>query len=308
MPPSLSVVRPAKRRLDAVSVAQPDDKDLRSTVALESCLAQSGSSDPAILQSRSAVFEYVAALLSKWVRDIGIEHGLSEEQANDAGSAVLMLGSCALGVPGPGSDIDLVAVVPYFVERETMFSEDGLVGRLRAVPGLDTGSLHPISDAFVPIVKFGLQGVPVDLLLARLRLPQIPPQLKADSLGLLASCIEEKDVYSLNGARVADAILDRVPDCETFRTTLRAVKLWASRRGISQQSCGFPGGIAWALLTARVCQLHPNAAPATLLAKFFLTWSAWRFGDGAIPVYLNEPKVGKGAGATNPSACPAAGC
>ena len=43
-----------------------------------------------------------------------------------------------------------------------------------------------------------------------------------------------------------------------------------------------PGGVAWALLTARVCQLHPNAAPSTLLSKFFTTWAVWRFGESAV--------------------------
>ena len=30
-----------------------------------------------------------------------------------------------------------------------------------------------------------------------------------------------------------------------------------------------------AMLVARVCQLYPNAAPATLLQKFFLVFSKW---------------------------------
>ena len=44
------------------------------------------------------------------------------------------------------------------------------------------------------------------------------------------------------------------------------------RSGLNQHQVGFPGGVAWAMLTARVCQLYPNAAPSTLLAKFFTTW------------------------------------
>ena len=43
-------------------------------------------------------------------------YGLSDAQAAAAGSAVLALGSHAIGVLGAGSDVDLVCVLPYFVD------------------------------------------------------------------------------------------------------------------------------------------------------------------------------------------------
>ena len=46
-------------------------------------------------------------------------------------------------------------------------------------------------------------------------------------------------------------------------------------RGIYSNALGFLGGVSWAMLVARVCQLYPNAAPATLIQKFFLVFSKW---------------------------------
>ena len=88
--------------------------------------------------------------------------------------------------------------------------------------------LQPLPHAFVPVIKFELRGVPVDLLLVRLKLPQIPPGLSAESEQLVGRCLEEVDVHSLNGARVASALLRLVPNVEHFRATLRLVTLWLS--------------------------------------------------------------------------------
>lgn len=38
-----------------------------------------------------------------------------------------------------------------------------------------------------------------------------------------------------------------------------------------------------AILAARVCQLYPNAAPSTLLQKFFTVWDIWKW---PMPVLL----------------------
>lgn len=82
-------------------------------------------------------------------------------------------------------------------------------------------------------------------------------------------------------------ILNLVPDVATFRTALRTIRLWAKSellkgypadilgRGIYANVLGFPGGVAWALLTARICQLYPNAAPSTIVSKFFPIYYQW---------------------------------
>lgn len=46
--------------------------------------------------------------------------------------------------------------------------------------------------------------------------------------------LDDAGVRSLNGVRVAELILSLVPNHRAFRTTLRAVKEWARRRGVSE--------------------------------------------------------------------------
>jgi len=49
----------------------------------------------------------------------------------------------------------------------------------------------------------------------------------------------------------------------------------ASDRGIYSNVIGFLGGVSWAILVAKVCQLYPKAGLATLLEKFFIVFSEW---------------------------------
>lgn len=45
--------------------------------------------------------------------------------------------------------------------------------------------------------------------------------------------------------------------------------------GIYSNVLGFLGGVSWAILVARTCQLYPNAVPAKLIQKFFLVFTKW---------------------------------
>jgi len=92
-------------------------------------------------------------------------------------------------------------------------------------------------------------------------------------------------VRSLNGARVSQILLREVPDFDSYRTVLRAVKLWADAKGIYSNAQGFLGGVNCAIMVAWVCKRFANelAHPEELLEQFFSTFSKWRWPD---PVLL----------------------
>uniref|UniRef100_A0A5K3G249 polynucleotide adenylyltransferase n=2 Tax=Mesocestoides corti TaxID=53468 RepID=A0A5K3G249_MESCO len=48
---------------------------------------------------------------------------------------------------------------------------------------------------------------------------------------------------------------------------------------------GFLGGVSWAILTCRICQLYPCALPSTIVYLFFTIFSQWPWPK---PVRLRE--------------------
>jgi poly(A) polymerase Pap1 len=46
-------------------------------------------------------------------------------------------------------------------------------------------------------------------------------------------------------------------------------------RAIYSNVNGFLGGVAWAMLVARICQLYPNAIAGAIVSRFFIIMYQW---------------------------------
>lgn len=244
---------------------------------------------------RVQILEVLQNLTQEFVRIVSLQKNMSEGMAKDAGGKIFTFGSYRLGVYGPGSDIDTLIVVPKHVTRDHFF--DVFEKMLRKLPELD--EITSVPDAFVPIIKIKVSGISIDLICARLDIPQVPLNLTLEDKNLLRN-IDEKDLRALNGTRVTDEILKLVPQPTVFKHALRAIKLWAQRRAIYSNIMGFPGGVAWAMLVARVCQLYPNAVSATIVGKFFNILTKWNWPqpvllkpieDGPLQVRVWNPQI-----------------
>uniref|UniRef100_A0A3Q1I6L7 polynucleotide adenylyltransferase n=1 Tax=Anabas testudineus TaxID=64144 RepID=A0A3Q1I6L7_ANATE len=267
----------------AISLAPPREIDHQYTKKLCDAMKPFGVfEDEEELNHRLAVLGKLNNFVKEWIAEISELKNLPPSAISCVGGKIFTFGSYRLGVHTKGADIDALCVAPRHVERSDFFQS--FFEKLKQHEEIK--DLRAVEDAFVPVIKFKFDGIEIDLLFARLALQSIPDNLDLRGDSILRN-LDIRCIRSLNGCRVTDEILYLVPNKENFRLTLRAIKLWAKRRGIYSNMLGFLGGVSWAMLVARTCQLYPNAVAATLVHKFFLVFSKWEWPN---PVLLKQPE------------------
>lgn len=263
-----------------ISTARPEAKDILLTEKLVETLKEFKSYEPKEeTEKRMEVLRSLNRLVKEWVKKVTAIKIPSGEGVN-AGGKLFTFGSYRLGVHSSGADIDTLCVVPRHIDRSDFFTS--FKEMLNQDPNVT--ELHGVEEAFVPVMKLKYSGVELDILFARLALREVPDTQELFDDQLLRN-LDQESVRSLNGCRVAEQLLKLVPRQKEFCVALRAIKLWAKNHGIYSNSMGFFGGISWAILVARACQLYPNASPSRLVHRMFFIFATWTWPH---PVLLNE--------------------
>uniref|UniRef100_A0AAV1TNT7 Poly(A) polymerase n=1 Tax=Peronospora matthiolae TaxID=2874970 RepID=A0AAV1TNT7_9STRA len=260
-----------------LSTADPSDSDKRLNDELLQTLQLCGLYEPKErLMRRERVLERLHQVL--------LEYALHEEETGQKQLQLRTFGSYRLGVQSREADIDTLCIAPRYCTRASFFVKVPIL--LEAAP--DVTGLHVISDAFVPVIKMKVDGISVDLLFVSLDLDSIPEDIDMLDDQYLKG-LDEASVRSCNGVRVTERILQLVPNPDTFRTTLIAVKHWARMQGIYSNVLGFLGGVNWAILVARICQFYPNSLPASILSRFFRIYQMWTWPNPIMLARVNDP-------------------
>ena len=275
-----------------ISLKTGSTADLHKSVELVRVLRHQGVYETAAgAREKETVLAELNKLLGEWIVECGIEQGLDAAEAREAGGKIFTFGSYRLGVCTPGSDIDALCVCPKHVSREAFFS--AFLLKLQEDPRVT--NITPVPDAYTPVLKFKFSGVEIDLLFARLALRCIPSSWVGLGADEVLRHTDEKTARSLNGSRVADLLLQLVPNATVFRTSLRFIKQWAKARGVYSNVMGYLGGISWAILVARCCQLYPNFPPSLLVQRFFTVYTQWAWSRSPVCLCkIKEPQTIKG--------------
>ncbi|KAG0243446.1 polynucleotide adenylyltransferase [Mortierella sp. GBA43] len=279
---------------DPISVDPPTTEELDSSEQLVQTLKEQGlfESEEEKKSSSGSLTRWSKSSFT-WSACAGTTQNQSPEKPAAKSSPSVPIGLEYMDQAS--TDIDTLCVVPKHVQREDFFEE--MHDMLRQRP--EVSELTAVPDAFTPVIKMKFSEISIDFTFARLGLSVIPDTLDLSDDNLLRN-LDERCIRSVNGSRVTDEILRLVPDIPTFRLALRCVKLWAQRRAINSNMMGFFGGVSWAMLVARVCQLYPKACAAKIISRFFSILHQWSWPqpvllkpieDGPLQVRVWNPKL-----------------
>ncbi|GKV37891.1 hypothetical protein SLEP1_g45860 [Rubroshorea leprosula] len=265
-----------------------------SSLSLLQLMAKEGLvPSPEEEERRKNVVEKLKKIIMAWVKKVAWQRRLPTKHIAETSATILTYGSYGLGVHGSDSDIDALCVGPVFA---TMAEDFFIVlhNMLKGREGLS--EIHCVKDVKVPLMRFKLDGISIDLPYAQLKVLSVP-----EDVDILNPCflsdIDETSWKSLSGIRVNKRIHQLVPNLENFQSLLRCIKFWATRRGVYGNLNGFLGGVHLAILTAFVCQCHPNASLSALVSNFFKTFALWpwptpvELQDGAMPTTINPAET-----------------
>ncbi|XAR56973.1 Polynucleotide adenylyltransferase [Bertholletia excelsa] len=246
--------------------------------------------------NRKHAIEKLTQIVMEWIKRVACQRGLHRRHIRAASATVLTYGSYGLGVHNSESDIDALCVGPRFA---TM-AEDFFIllyNMLSSRP--EVSEVHCIKNAKVPLMRFKLDGISIDLPYAKLKVMSVPevstktqifhPKIVSQNVDILNPYflrnIDETSWRSLSGVHANQCILRLLPNMQVFQSLLRSVKLWAKRRGLYGNLLGFFGGVHLTILAAFICQRHPNASLSVLIASFFRTFAFWPW---PTPVILQD--------------------
>lgn len=230
-----------------IAVTGADPIPAASPVAALGPTSPVGGADPA-----SAVVESLAAEFGE-----GVVH---------------VTGSRRMGCALPGADLDLVMALPGQVDPAAVAARAA-----RALPGAT--ALRQVPGARVPRLGLSVRNLDIDLVVVGTG--GLAP---AAAIARRAELGEEAAI-ALSAVSDADAVRAAVGSRhDAFAHLARQVKSWARAKGLDSAPFGGLPGLAWSVLAARTVLGAPaDAAPATLLHRFFEDWAAW---DWRQPVSL----------------------
>eukprot|EP01083_Nonionella_stella_P297860 1011277_1 len=260
---------------DPLALTGPSPTDIENEALLEKVLRSAGRLKENRLeaQQREYVLQELNEICQEWVQTSARKHNHPEEFVSNSKVRLYAFGSYKLDVHSLGDDVDLLCVGPRFLTRDMFFEELG--------PILTSNScvtnFYSVPNAYVPVMTFKYNSIDIDLVYASLQIELLDSEWDINDDRNLRN-LEQTSIVSLNGVRLAHKTLDLVPNKDVFRLSLRAIRYWAKQRGIYSNKLGYLGGVSWAILCGRVCQLYPNANASQIVQNFFLFYHIWNFG------------------------------
>ncbi|KAI4471133.1 poly a polymerase [Holotrichia oblita] len=260
-----------------VSTAPPKETDILKTAELVNSLRLYGILNFDELNHGLNILTKLTLIVDKWIKITLISRNIPKNIVDNASAQLYTYGNYKLWVHDKEDHISILCVTPWYINRTDFFIP--FSNFLVFQP--EVTNLQAIDDE---VIQMKFEGINVDMFFARLPLTEIYKAIDLQDEMLLKN-VDQKCFKSLYGVRVTNQILQLIPNIHEFRLVVKAIKLWAKHNGVHSNLHGFLNDAAWTLLVVRICQSYPQAVAATLIQKFFLIFSNWKWPE---PVFIKK--------------------
>lgn len=260
-----------------VSLAIPTFSEYECSNNLENCLTDLGVRES---NNEKLKRDFIIAKLNdaaiNWIRNTE-----NDSELNDRVRLIYPFGSFVYGDIQRNSSLDLIFIAPHFIKRKQFIQDFFAI--LENLPEIIEAVA--VDTVRIPNIRLNINDVAIYLTFANVKMNFL---LKLEDMRDTAiyKDMDTQCGLSMNGYLTALDVLDCIPRRESFVISLMAIKHWAKKRGIYSAKLGFLGGISWAIMLIRICQLYPNATASILVKKFFAEYSKWSWPE---PVRIKGP-------------------
>jgi len=163
------------------------------------------------------------------------------------------------------------------------------VGMQECVGILRSNDIHVDAEiqSTINLVKCKVDEIPIDITFATLSKPA--------TRKTLMQCIEptESAARAVNGVLVSDWIRQNIPNFVRFQQTVVRVKKWAIASEMYGTMLGFPGGMAWTLMVAKMFQTYDtqDLTVDECFHKFLWYYRYWNWPTPVILASKYDPPV-----------------
>ncbi|KAK9695394.1 Poly(A) polymerase predicted RNA binding domain [Popillia japonica] len=253
-----------------VSTALPKESDIVKTAELVNFLKVCGVFKFEGTLNQELNITKLNFIVEQWIKLTLISRNTPRNIVENASAQLYIYGNYKLGVHDKEDHISILCDHSNFLMVQP-----------------EVTNLQTIQDE---VIQMQFEGITVDVFFARLPFTELHKSINLQDEMVLKN-VDVKCFNSLYGVRVTNQILQLIPNIDQFRLAVKAIKLWAKNNGVYGTTHGFLNDAAWTLLVTRICQSYPQAVAATVIQKFFLIFSNWKWPE---PVFIKKlPSVNR---------------
>ncbi|VDL53114.1 unnamed protein product [Hymenolepis diminuta] len=186
------------------------------------------------------------------------------------------IGSYRFGVHSRFDDIDVLLIVPSWIASNNITDVD-LYNRFceELMRNSQTRYAHVVNCYSKRSIRTEIRDIKFDIIIVETIADNISDKFKILERNNHSFWEDEKDINYFNEAVNARFALDMVYSKPVYRTALKAIRLWARKRGFYSKPLGYLNGVSLAILTCRICQLLPMESAERIVYHFFRIYSQW---------------------------------